>query len=258
MTAITQKRQFSQHWRLAVKKYPIAALIEARLHELNLDPTGLGLRLGYKNPAKAAGRVHAICAGLLYSPKSKAALPRLVAALELPATVVEQAILETRIAIGEEQRTAREKEKLEREAKDAEWRKNFRPHAVILTERRIPSQITFCGLTGGAAARLIIPFDSARRAVTFVDQAVAGLHMKAPVGQNGRRCVMFFGEPTGLVLNYSPDLALRCDLEGNPIEWLSAAYRIGEVELSIGNRTISPAVAAAVLRLKDSTVISVT
>jgi hypothetical protein len=165
--------------------------------------------------------------------------------------------LETRIAIGEEQRTAREKEKLEREAKEAEWRKNFRPHAVILTERRIPSQITFCGLTGGAAARLIIPLDFAQPAVTFVGQAIAGLEKKAPVGRNGRRCVMFFGEPTGLIVNYSPDLALRCDLEGNPIEWLPAAYRIGKLELSIGNRTISPATAAALLRLKDSKVLPV-
>jgi hypothetical protein len=223
-----------------MKKYPITELIEARFRELNLDAMSLGLRLAYKNPAKAAGRVHAICAGHLNSRKSQAALARLPAALDLPAPIVQQAILDTRVAIAEEQRLAREKEKAAREARDAEWRRTFKPHAVLLTERRVPSQITFCALTGGVAPRLIIPFDVSKPSVSFVAQAVTGVRDKAPIGINGRRCVMFFGEPTGFVVNYSPDLALRCDLDGNAVQWLSSAYRIGEVEMAIGKRTFPP------------------
>jgi hypothetical protein len=160
--------------------------------------------------------------------------------------------LDTRVAIADEQQAVREKEKAERDAREAEWRKNFRPHAVILTERRIPTQIVFCGLTGGAAARLIIPFDLSKPSVNFVAQAVTGVGNNAPVGQSGRRCVMFFGEPIGLIVNYSPDLGLHCDLEGNAIEWLASAYRIGEVEITIGNRVVSPRTATDILGLKDS------
>ncbi len=125
------------------------------------------------------------------------------------------------MVIAEESRAARERAKAEQEVRDAQWRRSFRIHAVILTERRIPEQITFCGLTGGVEVWLLIPFDLSRPAVTFVNQAIAGLERKAPVGESRQRYVPFFGKPTGLVVNYSPDLALRCDLEGNPVEWLS-------------------------------------
>ena len=62
---------------------PLASLIETRLKELNLDRHALGFRLGYKNPAKAAGRVDALCSGYLTNRKSRAALARLPDALRL-------------------------------------------------------------------------------------------------------------------------------------------------------------------------------
>jgi hypothetical protein len=194
------------------------------------------VRLGYKNLAKAAGRVHAICSGHLDNQRSRSALTRLALALHLPSAAVEQAIIDTRLAIAEERRAAREKEKAEQEAREAEWRRTFTPHAVILTERRVPSQITICALTGGPAAYLIIRFDIAKPSHTFVNQAVSGLAQKAPIRPDGRRCVMFFGSPTGLVVNYSPDLALLCDVAGQSIDYLTSAYRIGRTELMIGGR----------------------
>ena len=41
--------------------------------------------------------------------------------------------------------------------------------------------------------------------------------------------------------SFSPDQALRCDLDGVPLEILLKAYRPGEVTLSIGGKPISPA-----------------
>ncbi len=235
-------------------KFPIAELIEKRLLELGLDAQALGLRLGYKNPAKAAGRVYAICSGYLDNRKSRSALARLADAVGLPAEVVDQVVLDTRLVIAEKRRVVRERAKAEREANEAEWRKQFRPHAVILTERRIPDQIVICGLLGGAGAYLIIPFDLSRPSATFVNQAVAGLKRKTPVVSISRRYVPFFGAPTGIVINYSPDLALHCDLDGHPIQWLSAAYRIGQIELTVGSRVQDPKTMARLLHLTGANV----
>lgn len=48
-----------------------------------------------------------------------------------------------------------------------------------------------------------------------------------------------FGRATGIVINYTPDHAVRFDLDGNAIEVLDRAYRLGEATLSIGNRPVS-------------------
>ena len=120
----------------------------------------------------------------------------------------------------------------------------FKPHGVIETERTIPSQITICGLTGGAGPRLIISFDVSRGPLTFIQQAIGALPRRH---EDGRRYVMFFGEALGVIINYSPDHAVRCDLEGNPLELLPKAYRIGEVQLSLGRKRVEPKVMAKIL-----------
>src|SRR3954468_16190930 len=147
---------------------PLASLIETRLKELNLDRHALGFRLGYKNPAKAAGRVNALCWGHLTNRKSRAALSRLPDALGLSPELVQRAIRETEQVLAEQERQAEEERRLAREREEAEWRSAFRPHAIIQTERTVPSQITICGLTGGARRWLWIGFDLSKPPVTFV------------------------------------------------------------------------------------------
>ncbi len=114
------------------------------------------------------------------------------------------------------------------------------------------SHITFCALAGGPDTLLTIPFNLLQPSVSFLRQAVARLPRKAPLGANGGRYVRFFGEALGLIINYSPDQALHCDLEGNPIKWLSAAYRIGQIELTLGTRTKSSRTVAHVLGLSGA------
>ena len=49
---------------------PLAELIETRMGELGLDRAALGFRLGaYKNPLKAAGRVHTLIEGSGEAPR---------------------------------------------------------------------------------------------------------------------------------------------------------------------------------------------
>src|SRR6478735_2020094 len=138
---------------------PLATLIRIRIQELGLTEEALGRRLGYTNPAKAAGRVHALCNGLPFSAKSRFALWRLPDALELPADVVFQAIADTEQIFAQREREAEGHRRLAQEAEDAAWRRSFRPHAVIQTEHTVPTQITICGLMGGAGPRLVIPFN---------------------------------------------------------------------------------------------------
>src|SRR5262245_56863615 len=125
---------------------PVADLIHTRMTELGLDRQALGLRLGYQNPLKAAGRVYALCEGHLRSRKSRAALQRLPEALEVPPDIVRRAVAATEQILSDMEARAEEQRRRLAEAAEAEWRARFLPHAVIQTERTIPSHITFCAL----------------------------------------------------------------------------------------------------------------
>jgi hypothetical protein len=110
-------------------------------------------------------------------------------------------------------------------------------------QRTVPSQITISGLMGGTGRFLHIPFDLSRPPITFIQQATDGLPTKLTAGEY----VMFFGRTLGFVVNYTPDKALRCDLQGNALEVLPKAYRVGEVGLSIGSKPVDPRVLARAL-----------
>jgi hypothetical protein len=167
--------------------------------------------------------------------KSQRALARLPGALEIAPEVVERAVAATEGLLAEVRRRQEEERRIAQEIDDAAGRAAFRPHAVIQTEHRVPTQITICGLIGGPARFLVIPFDLSKSPLTFIQQAVAGLPAKQ---ENGRRYVSFFGEALGIIVNYAPDRAVRCDLEGQPVEVLPKAYRIGEVRLSVGGKAV--------------------
>ena len=49
-----------------------------------------------------------------------------------------------------------------------------------------------------------------------------------------------FGRAAGIIINYSPDHAIRFDLEGNAVEHFDRAYRIGVAQFAIGGRVVSP------------------
>jgi hypothetical protein len=66
--------------------------------------------------------------------------------------------------------------------------------------------------SGGSERWLKIPLDCTRPSITFATRALSVVR-KTPV-------VPFFGPTTGFVVNYSPDRAVRFDLDGNPVEVL--------------------------------------
>lgn len=117
-------------------------LIEDRCRELGLTPTDLVRRAGYSNTAKGLRRLQALLNGDLDS--TEGLIAKLPEALNLPPEVITQAVEETRSQIDEKEEEA--------------YRANFKPHAIILTEHTIPTQICFALLTG-ASLHLRIDFD---------------------------------------------------------------------------------------------------
>ena len=212
---------------------PLAALIETRMQQLALDRAALGSRLGYRNPAKAAGRVYALCDGHITTTKSRSALHRLPATIEVSAELVEIAVKDTASLLAELKQQEDEKLRVAREIEDAEWRAGFIPHAIILGDRIIPTSITMYAITGGSERWLKIELDLSKPSNTFIEQVLTALPSKLDLGKDGRLSVRFFGCALGFIVNYSPDEAVRYDLKGNAVENLSKAIRPGEAWVSL-------------------------
>jgi hypothetical protein len=117
----------------------IAALIQSRMIELGLSRGEFAKRLGYKNIAKGIRRIDVLCAGDIEG--TKQFLDVLPQALELSEETVKRALDQTvrELELAEQQ---------EADARDKIWRENFLPHAVILTERTVPSPIFVAALVG--------------------------------------------------------------------------------------------------------------
>ena len=197
----------------------IAALIRSRMTELGLSRGEFAKRLGYKNIAKGIRRIDALCEGDLEG--TKQFLDVLPQALETSAETVKRALDQT-------VREIELAEKQEAEARDKIWRENFCPHAIILTERTVPSPIFVAALIG-VEKLLRIDLDATQGPVSFVRQVLNRLPEE----------VAAFGKPIGFVINYSPDQAVRFDLNGQPIAILDKAVRPGTaVLLRLGGRPI--------------------
>jgi hypothetical protein len=161
----------------------IATLIRSRMTELGLSRGEFAKRLGCKNIAKGIRRIDALCEGDIKG--TKQFLDVLPQALETAAETVkrapDQTVRELELA-----------EKQEAEARDKIWRENFRPHAIILTERTVPSPI-FVAAIIGVEKLLRIDLDPTQGPVSFVRQVLDRLPEGVPrVWQNNWVCDQLF------------------------------------------------------------------
>ena len=111
-----------------------------------------------------------------------------------------------------------------REAKaEAAWRRDFRPHAVILTERDRPVMLAAMMFTGD---QRFVFFEKGADPATFAEQTRQALPDEVPL----------FGEPQGYIVNSSPDRAVRYDLGGKKVEEYPRAFRptTGKMEFREG------------------------
>lgn len=193
----------------------IAELLKERSVVLGLSRVDIVKLCGFKNITKGLQRLDDVYAGRLTG--IDALLKGLPDALKVTGQQVADAVAETlRRRLAEE---------------DEAWRSAFVPHAIVITEHKRPTQITLAAMTG-AGERLHIPLDVTRSPVTFFDQAKAVM-TKRLRDTNGKT-FMFFGRPLALAVNYSPDAAVKFDLDGTPIEELARAYQQCQGWVSVG------------------------
>ncbi len=212
--------------------YPIHDLIGNQQKRLGMRRSELARRCGFKNVAKGIRRIDGVCHGDLDLQAAKMVLDALPAALEMDKDAVETAVRATaEIIVEAERRAAAERE--------ATWRASFMPHAYLLGTETRPSQITFYGLTGGSERWLRIWLDLSQPPVTFAAQACA-VAKQTPL-------VPFYGRTTGFIVNYTPDSAVRFDLDGNPVEHFARAYTPGQVELFLRRHKVPAKTFAKVL-----------
>jgi hypothetical protein len=123
-------------------------------------------------------------------------------------------------------------------AAEAHWRATFTPHAIV-TEHDRPSSIWLAAVLG-VSRILRIDFDG-RDPSSFRDKALEGAARRPrefssdPDAQR----LPAFGRPRGVIVNYSPVYAFRYDLEGEMLESMPRAHRLGEARLFMDGRIIS-------------------
>ena len=115
-----------------------------------------------------------------------------------------------------------------------EWRDNFQPHAIILTERTRPEPI-FVAAIIGAERLLRVDFDLDGERESYVKKSLEGVQCRLA---KWNETIPDIGRPTGLIVNYAPNFAVRFDLRGTPEEIFGEAYRIGQTHLSLRGRSI--------------------
>jgi hypothetical protein len=61
-----------------------------------------------------------------------------------------------------------------------------------------------------------------------------------------RSPINYYGHATGVIVNYTPDHAIRFGLDGTPLEVLSEAHRGGSLSFSIRGKPVPKEVLAAI------------
>lgn len=200
---------------------PLIDLIEQRRHELTLKKSQLVKRWGYANVAKGLRRLTQLTSGNYTLTEGQ--LLRLASALELPADDIRTSYAATLTLRRQVEDSALQHE-------HATWSKNFIPHAILVTERKIPNPI-FVAAICGADNILRIDFDVVQHEDTWVQQVCA----KLP------DTVVAFGGVVGFVLNYSTTRASEYDRHGRFRKALARPLRPGRATLTFkgGRETAS-------------------
>jgi uncharacterized protein with beta-barrel porin domain len=175
-------------------------LLRERMAALALSRGDIGQRLSPSNRSKALRRLDAFTA--TGECPEDSLCERLANALNLSTTDIVTAAQATCDAI--------------KAQAEADYRAHFTPHAVWTTARKTPSSAAMAGLIN-APARLVLTFPPDLSS----DALVAYCQDHAPAG------IPLYGPVTGFIINDTPDHARRYNLEGQRLETLPSAVRVG-------------------------------
>lgn len=174
-------------------------LLRDRMTAMELSRGQLGRRLSANNPSKALRRMDAFASSAIRPPGDLQA--RLASALDVSSAALEGAAQATQNAIA---------------AKDeADYRSHFKPHAIWTTTRSRPSSVAMAGFIN-APSRLVLPLPADLPIEAFIHYCQS----KAP------KRIVLFGSVIGFTINYTPDHAIRYDLNGQVLETLPMAQRV--------------------------------
>lgn len=190
----------------------IEGLLRTRMAELNLKPSALVAAAGYRNINKGLRAWEALRCGHLSACKVLA--ERLPHVLAVPAEEIERVLQDTHYVLA-----ARI---------DRALRLEFTPHVVWICEHARPTSITLAAFCN-APARLRFEPENLDRPAEFSSQAV----------RNDPGMVPFFGRTTGFFVNYSPDVAVEFDLDGEPQGVLDRCVTVGRARMSVGGRVLA-------------------
>ena len=193
---------------------PLAKLVTDRLAQLGINRHDLAARLGYANTNKGSRRLLRLMEGQLA--RQEELLSKLAVALDMPSEEIAAAIQATRDILEQNRREAKD-------AEDRRYRASFVPHAVILAERHVPSQIAICASTKGEGL-LRIDLDISRPQASYVRQAITEINRRTGFGQQE---ITFWGAAKGFAATCAWCRAVRFDLNGRALELLPGAVRIG-------------------------------
>jgi hypothetical protein len=170
---------------------PLADLIARRSEALGSSEAELLERLGYRNRSKGLARLRAFREARGLEGIEHLRKP-LAEALGVPVATVDEAIERTR--------------DIARARADAAYAAGFRPHAILKTEREVPSHITLAAICRADRWRRI-DFEDGSNPITYVTQVLA----QCPDG------LPFFGRVEGFWINYAPEQAVEYGRDGNPV-----------------------------------------
>lgn len=195
----------------------IVALVERRREELGISRTVLISRMRFKHLTKGRRLLDELYEGQVH--RWRPLVEPLARALQVTADVVARAMSETETEI--------------RAAIEAECRARFKPHAIILCEHR-PNSMMMAAFAG-ADRRLRIDFHPDAHAIKYAQEA------KAETSRRKDDFLLnhFYGPPMGFVVNYTPDYAVRFQLDGYPAAAIERALERDQVSLSIAGRPLS-------------------
>ncbi len=194
-----------------MKALPIQELIERRCDELSISHRELVIRTGVDNIAKGHRRLLQLLDGDFVS--SRGFLEKLPAALEIDPALLEDAVNLSKQQISEEI--------------EVDWRANFKPHAVAITANNgRPRQITIAAIcNAGRHVYIDFPVNLARH--DFKDYALNVIQKRA------KEIANFFYSLEGFVINYTPDLAIKYDLQGVEIGQINKEVKVGKLSFTL-------------------------
>lgn len=194
-----------------MKTLPIKDLIDLRCNELSISYNDLIIKTGVSNVAKGHRRLQQLFDGDFIA--SKGLIEKLPEALG-----VDPALLDETIRVSAQQIS---------DEVEADWRANFKPHALAITANNgRPRQITMAALCN-AGRHVHIQFPEGMNPSNFKDYALKAVRKRAVVLSN------FFYPLEGFVVNYTPDLAIKYCLQGEEIGVINNAVKAGKLSLTL-------------------------